>query len=120
MKRGIGTACLDPSSPVRYDLTFTPDLEAATYTGSEDVAVIVEQPVDRVVMNAIDLAIDAARMTYHDGTVLEMGSVAYDEELQRATLAFERRSWRGVDTAHRVPRHHQRQAPWLLPLHVHG
>ena len=45
--------------PVRYDLTLAPDLEGATYTGSENVELIVEQPVDAVVLNAIELSIDA-------------------------------------------------------------
>ena len=75
--------------PVRYDLTLTPDLEDATYTGAEDVQLIVEQPVDAVVLNTIELSIDAGWITNNDGSVLQMESVDYDEELQRASISFE-------------------------------
>jgi aminopeptidase N len=48
------------ASPSRYDLVLAPDLEAATFTGSVDVAVDVHRPVDELVCNAVDLEIDEA------------------------------------------------------------
>jgi aminopeptidase N len=75
--------------PARYQLTIRPDLDAGTFSGAVDVSLIVEQPVDRVVLNAADLSIDAGRIAFDDGTVLDLESVDYDAELQRASLAFE-------------------------------
>jgi puromycin-sensitive aminopeptidase len=75
--------------PSRYELTIRPDLDAGTFSGAEDVSVIVEQPADRVVLHAADLRIDAARMAFDDGTVLELDSVEYDSIAERASLAFE-------------------------------
>ena len=41
--------------PRRYDLTLEPDLDAATFTGSEDVEIEVREPVSEIVLNADDL-----------------------------------------------------------------
>jgi aminopeptidase N len=75
--------------PSRYELTLRPDLDEGTFSGTVDVSLIVEQPVDRVVLNAADLSIDAGRIAFDDGTVLALESVDYDAGSQRASLAFE-------------------------------
>ena len=75
--------------PSRYDLTVQPDLGHATFSGSEDVALIVEQPVERVLLNAVDLEIDDGWLAYDDGTVLRLEHVDLDPDLQRAALSFE-------------------------------
>ena len=46
--------------PRRYDLTLTPDLEAATFAGDEVVAVEVVTPTADVVLNAVEIEIDEA------------------------------------------------------------
>ena len=46
--------------PARYDLVLEPDLEAATFVGSVEVAVEVHERVDEIVVNALELAIDEA------------------------------------------------------------
>ncbi len=46
--------------PRRYELRMEPDLEAATFTGQEDVAVEVVTTTDRVVLNVADLDVDEA------------------------------------------------------------
>ena len=46
--------------PRRYDLTLEPDLHAATFAGSEAVAVEVVEPTTLVVLNSLDLEIDEA------------------------------------------------------------
>ena len=48
--------------PNRYDLTLAPDLATATYEGSVEIAVTVVEPVDRVVLNAIELEIDGGTL----------------------------------------------------------
>ena len=73
-------------TPVRYDLTFTPDLEAATYTGSQDITVDVHEAVAAISLNALELEIDPGELRASDGRRIEVTGVDLDEELQRATL----------------------------------
>ncbi len=70
--------------PRHYRLRMEPDLDAATFAGSEVVTVDVVEPTDRVVLNAAELRIDQARFV-RGSTRVDAG-VSYDEERQRATL----------------------------------
>jgi puromycin-sensitive aminopeptidase len=45
--------------PHRYDVQLRPDLDAGTFTGSVEIEVEMLTPIDRFVLNAIDLSIDA-------------------------------------------------------------
>ncbi len=72
--------------PGRYELTLAPDLAAATYDGSAEIAVTVVDAVDRIVLNALELEIDGGRLSSPDGRVLEIAGVELDADLQRATL----------------------------------
>ena len=70
--------------PRHYRLRMEPDLEAATFAGSEVVTVEVVEATDRVVLNAAELRIEDARFVRgHDRVPAE---VEYDEERQRAVL----------------------------------
>lgn len=71
--------------PSHYDLTLEPDLEAATFVGSMGVDVEVTEPVDSVVLNALDLDISSARLVGPNGTTLT-GTVSYDSDTERATI----------------------------------
>ena len=86
--------------PSRYDLTIRPDLGQAMFSGSVDVALIVERPVERVVLNAVDLEIDEGWLAYDDGSVLRLEHVELDADLQRAALAFEAPVVAGAWTLH--------------------
>jgi len=72
--------------PRRYDLTLTPDLAAATFSGAVDVDIEVTEATAEVVLNAIELEIDAAWVTVgasrHDATV------ALDEDTERVSLTL--------------------------------
>jgi puromycin-sensitive aminopeptidase len=74
--------------PHRYDLTLEPDLESATFSGSETVAVEVTEPTAEVVLNAVEIEIDEA--VAEVGDELLVASVALDEATERATLTFDR------------------------------
>jgi aminopeptidase N len=76
--------------PSRYDLVLAPDLEAFTFAGEEEVAVEVHELVSEIVVNALDIEIDAGRLLGHDGGEIAVTGVAVDPELQRATLSLER------------------------------
>ena len=73
--------------PHRYELTLTPDLDRATFAGEEQVRVRVHEPVEEIVLNAIELEIHEASLTNDDGTRLE-GSVVLDEDEQQATITL--------------------------------
>ena len=74
--------------PRRYDLTLEPDLAAATFSGTETVAVEVLESTAEVVLNAVEIEIDEAAATV-DGERL-VATVALDEATERVTLAFDR------------------------------
>jgi puromycin-sensitive aminopeptidase len=74
--------------PRRYDLTLEPDLAAATFAGSEAVAVEVVEPTAEVVLNALDLEIDEAAAEI--GAERLVAAVTFDSGSERATLTFDR------------------------------
>ena len=73
--------------PLRYELTLTPDLDAATFAGDEQVRVHVHEPVSEIVLNAIELEIHDAELTSDDGTRLD-GTITLDEDEQQATISL--------------------------------
>ena len=48
--------------PSRYRLELEPDLVAARFTGRVDIDLTVVEPAERIVLNALDLDIDAVRL----------------------------------------------------------
>src|SRR4051812_2906167 len=75
------------ATPIRYELTLTPDLDAATFAGEERVEVDVHEAVTELVLNAIELDILDAELIAEDGTILA-GTVTLDEDEERATIAL--------------------------------
>jgi puromycin-sensitive aminopeptidase len=73
--------------PERYELTLTPDLDAATFAGEVRVWVRVNEPVTEVVLNAVDLKIHSVELVGADGTLLA-GEVALDEAEERAIIGL--------------------------------
>src|SRR4051812_48533069 len=73
--------------PRRYELRIEPDLGAATFTGTEDVAVEVVEAVDRIVLNAADLAVDRAWLVGADGR--RDVTTSLDEQSERLTLLLD-------------------------------
>jgi puromycin-sensitive aminopeptidase len=74
--------------PQHYELTLTPDLAAATFAGEERVRVLVHEPTTEVVLNAAELDIHSAGLVDDDGNKLS-GTVALDEERERATITLD-------------------------------
>ena len=73
--------------PRYYRLRLEPDLEAATFGGTAAVTIEVAEPIDRVVLNAIELDIHEAWFVAGDGRRMD-AAVEYDGEAQRAILAL--------------------------------
>ncbi|MEO6318590.1 MAG: M1 family metallopeptidase [Acidimicrobiales bacterium] len=72
--------------PRRYDLTLTPDLAAATFSGTVDIDVEVVEATPLVVLNAIELEVDTAWVTSEG--VRQDAIVTLDEETERVSLAL--------------------------------
>jgi puromycin-sensitive aminopeptidase len=71
--------------PQRYDLTLEPDLDAATFSGVEAIAVDVREPTDKVVLNALELEIDEAAVELPDGS-RRPAEARLDADTERMTL----------------------------------
>lgn len=78
------------ATPTRYDLVLEPDLEATSFVGSEEVALEVREPLDELVLNAVELEIEPGELVAADGAVVRVTEVGLDEEAQRAHLRLER------------------------------
>jgi puromycin-sensitive aminopeptidase len=74
--------------PSHYDLVLEPDLDSATFSGTVGVDVEVVEPVDSIVLNALDLEISSAELVGPNGTTLT-GTVSYDPDTERATIDLE-------------------------------
>jgi puromycin-sensitive aminopeptidase len=84
--------------PSHYDLVLSPDLEGATFSGSEAVTVEVAEPVDEVVLHALDLAISEAWLA-RDGERVD-ATASFDEAAETATLALASTAAAGTWTLH--------------------
>ena len=72
--------------PKHYSLTLEPNLEGGTFAGSVVIDVEVAEATDVVVLNAIDLDIEAASVIDGDGE--QEATWSLDEESQRLTLTL--------------------------------
>ena len=67
-------------TPVRYDISVTPDMEAATFTGETTITIESDRALPNVVMNALD--IEVTRAIIDNQTV----TAVVDNEAQTLTL----------------------------------
>src|SRR5215467_3359288 len=76
----------DTVRPQHYSLILTPDLKAATFTGSEKIDVQIQKPVDSITLNAIEIKFQSVK-TKLNGKTLE-AVVTEDTDKQQATFNF--------------------------------
>jgi puromycin-sensitive aminopeptidase len=74
--------------PTLYTLTLEPDLENFTFTGSETIAIEVDEPASLIAMNSSEIAIQSATLSLPDGSESQPESITFDEEKETVTLAF--------------------------------
>ncbi|MDQ1438372.1 MAG: tricorn protease interacting factor [Acidimicrobiaceae bacterium] len=87
-------------SPVRYDLTLSPDLDAAAFAGEARIHVEVHEPVDAIVLNALELDITSAEVIAEADGAQHEGRVTLDEATERATIALPAALDAGTYTLH--------------------
>ena len=73
--------------PSRYDLRLEPDLAAATFAGRADIAVVVHEPVEEIVLNAAELRITEAAVEGGPGG-RQTAAVTLEEDRERCRLRF--------------------------------
>jgi aminopeptidase N len=71
-------------TPQHYDLSFTPDLEKATFSGDETIQVQLFNRSSSVVLNAAEIAIQAAE--FIRGEQAQAAQVSFDASQQQVTL----------------------------------
>ncbi len=74
--------------PVKYRLTLTPDMERFTFTGEESVQIDIVQPTRQIVLNAIEIQVQAASVRLGDGSMLPAEEISYDESAETVTLVM--------------------------------
>jgi hypothetical protein len=78
----------DTVIPESYDLSFTPDLAKATFTGDEIIHVNIVKPTASVSLNAAELEFQDANITA--GGVAQKATVSLDAAKEQATLKVEK------------------------------
>src|ERR1700688_3119615 len=63
--------------PENYKLSFTPDLEKATFEGDETISIRVLKPTSEITLNAVD--IDFHEVTIANGGATQKASGTYDK-----------------------------------------
>ena len=72
--------------PQHYNLTFTPDLAKATFTGEETIDVLLLKPASSITLNAAELEIPLAEATQTEKS--QTAQVSFDAAKEQATLNF--------------------------------
>src|SRR5215470_11208291 len=71
--------------PLHYAIDLKPDLNALSISGSEDVDIEVRTTTDRLVLNALNIAIASVSI---DGKAREDAKISLDAKAQTAILTF--------------------------------
>ena len=85
--------------PERYDIVLEPDLAAATFRGTVDIALVVDEPVEELVCNAADLVLEQATLEVEGASIPLTWS--HDDVYERVAFACPNR-------CRRAPRHGRR------------
>ena len=74
--------------PTLYTLTLEPDLNSFTFTGSETIAIQVDESTSTVTMNSAEIAVQSATLTLPDGSARSPESISFDEEKEMVSFDF--------------------------------
>jgi len=84
--------------PENYTLTFTPDLEKATFEGDETIAIQVLKSTAEITLNAVD--IDFHDVTVSSGGAIQKATVAPEKEKEMVVLTLAKPLAPGAATIH--------------------
>jgi aminopeptidase N len=84
--------------PENYKLSFTPDLEKATFEGNETISVRVLKPTSEITLNAVD--IDFHEVTIANGGALQKAKVTLNKDKEMVALSVEKPLVDGPATVH--------------------
>jgi puromycin-sensitive aminopeptidase len=84
--------------PSHYDLELAPDLNAATFTGTVEVTVVITEPVDELVLHALDLELDEVWLE-QDGARTE-ATATFDPANEMVSLSLAATAPAGAATLH--------------------
>jgi len=74
--------------PSHYDLAVTPNLQAATFAGTERISVTLKKPSPTIVLNAAEIEFD--KVTIKSGAVTQEARVSLDPTKEQATFTVDR------------------------------
>jgi len=86
------------AAPDAYKLTFTPDLEKATFEGDETISIRVLKPTAEITLNAVE--IDFHEVTITSGGSAQKAKVTPDKDKEMVVLAVEKPLAAGAATVH--------------------
>ena len=75
--------------PLRYALSVQPDLEAATFSGTQEVRVSIVEHTTEIVLNALNLYLDDASLVAADDSQIEVAKIRMDPDAERAHLELQ-------------------------------
>src|ERR1700685_4254321 len=84
--------------PENYKLSFTPDLDKATFEGDETISIRVLKPTSEITLNAAD--IDFHEVTITSGGATQKASGTYDKEKEMVVLTVAKSLPAGPATIH--------------------
>src|SRR5215472_13351598 len=73
-------------TPDHYTLTFTPDLQKATFAGEETIDIQIEKPVSAITLNAAELQLQEATVTQGEKTQTAETSLVPEKEQVTVTV----------------------------------
>ncbi|HUB53356.1 MAG TPA: M1 family metallopeptidase [Terracidiphilus sp.] len=85
-------------APTHYRLSLTPDLKAATFTGTEQIDVDIKQPLSAITLNAAEIAFQS--VTIDQSGAQQTATVSLDPNKQQATFTFPSALAAGPATLH--------------------
>ncbi len=86
------------AAPDNYKLTFTPDLEKATFDGDETISIRVLKPTSEITLNTVD--IDFHDISITSGGNTQKGTVTPEKNKEMAVLKVEKPLSAGSATIH--------------------